>query len=379
GGQKMTEHEKEFLRKNFPNSAEYKISLYAIFMDKGLQIVKPGGGLATYIVPDSFLLGRYFSKIRKFILRTSEIIYILLLPFSVFEATVGFSVVYLFQRKQVVNLDHQLTASFARRTEDVGGGDFKVLSYPQDYFNNQKFKRFRLFFDEKAMALISKFEKGSVEIGSVVRFSSGLISKTGQKNIISEEKKSDKWEPGIVSGSEIKHYAIIPDGYYILYDNQKIKSGYGNVDYFSNKIFMRQTGDSLVCAFDDRGLLALNNVHIGNKIGNDICLKFVTALLNSRALNFYYRTISLETDRVMAQTDIETIETLPVKSVTLQEQQPFIELVDKILAITKDDDYLENPIKQANVREYEKQIDQMVYQLYGLTEEEIAIIEDEKK
>ena len=54
---------------------------------------------------------------------------------------------------------------------------------------------------------------------------------------------------------------------------------------------------------------------------------------------------------------------------------PFIELVDRILAITKDEDYLSNPAKQAKVKEYERQIDQMVYELYGLTPEEIEIVE----
>jgi hypothetical protein len=52
-----------------------------------------------------------------------------------------------------------------------------------------------------------------------------------------------------------------------------------------------------------------------------------------------------------------------------------VKIVDKILAITKDNDYLENPTKQAKVRDYEKQIDQLVYKLYGLTEEEIKIVE----
>ena len=125
GGQKMTEAEKEFLRKNFPNSAEYKISLYAIFMDRGLQITKSDGGIETYIVPDSFLLGRYFSKIREFILQISEIGHILLLPFSVFQATVGFSVVYLFQRKKVVDPNHHLAARFATTIGDVGADKFK--------------------------------------------------------------------------------------------------------------------------------------------------------------------------------------------------------------------------------------------------------------
>ena len=51
--------------------------------------------------------------------------------------------------------------------------------------------------------------------------------------------------------------------------------------------------------------------------------------------------------------------------------------MDDILSVTKDDDYLQNPAKQAQVKEYEKQIDQMVYKLYGMTEEEIKIVEGE--
>jgi len=62
-----------------------------------------------------------------------------------------------------------------------------------------------------------------------------------------------------------------------------------------------------------------------------------------------------------------------------KEQKPIIELVDKILTITKDDDYLKNPSKPAQVKEYEKQIDQMVYKLYDLTDDEIKIVEELSK
>jgi hypothetical protein len=72
---------------------------------------------------------------------------------------------------------------------------------------------------------------------------------------------------------------------------------------------------------------------------------------------------------------IENLNKLPFKKISLAEQQPFIGLVDQTLAITKDEDYLSNPAKQAKVKEYERQIDQMVYQLYDLTPEEIAIVE----
>ena len=69
------------------------------------------------------------------------------------------------------------------------------------------------------------------------------------------------------------------------------------------------------------------------------------------------------------------VEKLPVPRIESAKQKPFIEIVDKILEITKSEGYVNNPEKQAGVLKYEKQIDQMVYELYGLTDEEIKIIE----
>lgn len=69
----------------------------------------------------------------------------------------------------------------------------------------------------------------------------------------------------------------------------------------------------------------------------------------------------------------------PLADIPAKEQRPLIDLVDKILAITEDDDYLENPAKQAKVRAYEKQIDHLVYKLYGPTAEEIEIVENSMK
>jgi len=53
------------------------------------------------------------------------------------------------------------------------------------------------------------------------------------------------------------------------------------------------------------------------------------------------------------------------------------QIVDKILSITKDNDYLQKPQKQAQVKDLEREIDQMVYKLYNLTEEEIKIVDGE--
>lgn len=48
----------------------------------------------------------------------------------------------------------------------------------------------------------------------------------------------------------------------------------------------------------------------------------------------------------------------------------------QILSLTQSPDYLANPQKQAKVKELEREIDQLVYKLYNLTEEEIKIIKE---
>ena len=68
---------------------------------------------------------------------------------------------------------------------------------------------------------------------------------------------------------------------------------------------------------------------------------------------------------------------IPIKKVNEDIQSKFVSIVDKILVITQTDDYLENQEKQDAVKEYEKQIDIMVYKLYDLTYEEIITIDKE--
>jgi type I restriction-modification system DNA methylase subunit len=378
GAQKMSEEEKNFLKRVFPDSAEYKISLYAIFMDKAIQLCS-SNGIQTLIVPDSFLMGRYFSKIRNIILRKNNILELLLLPYGVFDATVGFSVVYLFQRTKSPNTSHKIIARFVDSKENLLNRTLKSFSYPQDYFRGLNYNRFRLFFDQQIMGLVTKIEKDGVPLSKIIDLNSGLIGKDGKDSIVSDRQLNAHWLPGIISGGEIHRFILKPEGYYILYKKDKIHSGYECVEYFEDKIFMRQTGDSLICAIDNIHLLCLNNVHVGNLRDNRYSLKYVAAIINSTLLNYYYRSLALESGRAMAQTDIEILENLPIKKTDKSHQQQIVNIVDEILAITGNQDYQSNPAKQARVKELEHQIDHMVYELYGLTPEEIAIVEGKTK
>ena len=368
GGQKLTQDEKQFLKHSFRDSAEYKISLYAVFMEKAVRLCHRKGGVNSFIVPDSFLLGMYFSKIRNFISRQCEMHYILLLPFSVFKAVVGFSVVYQFARREQIREAHRITARTAAHLEAVGKKLFREHSYPQRYFQNERKTQFRLFFDPQTKALVEKCRDKARPLELIISFRSGLIGKKGQAAIISRTQHNTNWRSGIVSGREIRRYSVTPKGNYLLYESTAIKSGYQNVDYFKPKLFMRQTGDSLVCAYDEDNLLCLNNVHVGNVVEKAVDVKFLLALLNSKLLNWFYQTIALEVGRVMAQTDIATLNDLPIR--LAPDQKQLAELAHRSLVAKRKD-------PEADVSGWECEIDELVYKLYGLTAAEKAIVEAE--
>ncbi len=64
------------------------------------------------------------------------------------------------------------------------------------------------------------------------------------------------------------------------------------------------------------------------------------------------------------------IELLPIKKISTEEQQQFIELVDKVIMLQKNNQ---------EATSVETKIDQLVYQLYNLTPEEIQIVESSIK
>ena len=73
-----------------------------------------------------------------------------------------------------------------------------------------------------------------------------------------------------------------------------------------------------------------------------ISLECLCAILNSRLMNRYYHLISLEKNRTMAQTDIETLETLPIKIPRKDIQNIVGQLIHKNLSNNKISETIEN-------------------------------------
>lgn len=106
--------------------------------------------------------------------------------------------------------------------------------------------------------------------------------------------------------------------------------------------------------------------------------KYLTAILNSKLIAFWLKNKG-KMQGNNYQLDKEPILEIPIFAGNETEQNKLITIVDKILIITKSNYYLENPAKKEEVKEYEKQIDLLVYNLYDLTPEEIDVIENSNK
>lgn len=210
--------------------------------------------------------------------------------------------------------DQSVIAVLCEDEDALTNGRVWQHTYTQDYFETLPHNRFRLFFSPKAMDFVKAVESGSEPLKSVARITTGVRSRSGQKNIIATQPRGPKWKKGIISGSQVTPYRVEWKGHYLYIDRDLLFAGGWDPSIVERpKIMIRQTGDSIIAAIDCDHLYHLNNVHSLSPRNPDVSLPYLCAILNSRLMNRYYHLISLEYGRAMAQTDIETLELLPLR------------------------------------------------------------------
>ncbi|MBN2825894.1 MAG: class I SAM-dependent DNA methyltransferase, partial [Campylobacterales bacterium] len=133
-------------------------------------------------------------------------------------------------------------------------------------------------------------------------------------------------------------------------------------EFEKNKIVYPDIGNLNFC-FDDKKIYFNNTVYFLNSDS-----KYILALLNSKIISYYYNFISSTLGTGGNRAFKIFIELLPIPKISKEAQKPFETLVDKIIELKA---------QNQDTTELENQIDTMVYQLYGLSEEEIAIVEGE--
>jgi len=150
--------------------------------------------------------------------------------------------------------------------------------------------------------------------------------------------------------------------------------------YRLNKIWCSYRSRENAFVYDNtKEYIGLTNTTVIFDTNKNISLKYVLALLNSRALNFRYKSIGKQTGNGIYEYFENGVGKLPIPIIDKKNQGVFVELVDQMLETQKK---LHSAKTERDKEHYQqkaelldKQIDALVYELYGLTEEEIKVVE----
>ena len=370
-GAKFSADEKKLFGRLFQHQ-DYQLDSYLLFLEKSFQFVRHHG-IISFIIPNPWLTNLKLKKIRRFIVNEQTVLNITHYHRSVFDATVDTEVVF-FCKQPAQQHEVQIIAH-------EKGGKIEKHAVAQDKWQRLNGEPINIFIDEHAERIVVKLQQDSLMLGNVCKVVSGLTPyRIGMGNpkqtkemtdakIYDATHKVDATYRALLRGKDIEKYLIKWDGKrWIKYGDNLAEPRYtANFDA-AEKIVIRQTGDSLIATLDTKQFVCLKNMHVITAKNPEFALKYILALLNSRLLDFFYQTLNPEKGEALAEVKKENVEKLLIKQIPFAEQQPFEVLVDRILAAKQRD-------PAADTRALESEIDRRVYALYGLTPEEIAIVE----
>lgn len=350
-------------------SVEYQANSYVLFIELALKILHTNGVL-DFILPATFTYQYYFQKIRKLIASYS-IVRIRKYTFEVFkDADIGDSVSISIRKKIIKGngINFILSSSFFDfnkfRFSDANellniDGTFNLSQQKLDY---EKIYKDSLMLGDIA-DLIVGIKPYQVGKGKPVQ-----TREIVDKKIFNSQQKKDTPYKKCIVGKDFHRYVFLNKNNFYLKYGPWLAEPREQAPFNTEKIILRQTADSLIAHLDTTKSVNLNNVYNIGNVSKQFSLRYILALLNSKLMNLIYQSIAQEKGRLFAEVKKVYLKRLPIKQLKHSEQKKFVSIVDKIIKQKKD-----NP--KADTTKLESEIDQMVYKLYGLTEEEIRVVE----
>lgn len=190
-------------------------------------------------------------------------------------------------------------------------------------------------------------------------FALGIVTGNNKEFILNEKPKNGEI---ILTGSNIFKYNYIPQEQYIVFDPSKFQQVAPESLYRAKeKLIYRFINANLVFAYDNRQTLSLNSANIVIPKLDGYLTKYILALLNSRAAQFYfhYTFFSVKVLR-------KHIESIPLPACSKEKQLEIIQYVDHLLETTD---------SEKRTELYEK-IDAMVMNLYQFNQKQQNTIKE---
>jgi hypothetical protein len=359
-----------------------KINLFALFILKGLFELRDNGFLC-YIVPNNILRTTTYDTVRKYILDNTKITNIVDLGGGVFDKVTASTVVIALQDCKIESKRKHNDVEIIRDIHSLEQEQYNISCINQSQFESNISFAFNIFLDKEAFQLSCKINDNKDRLGTYCHeIIEGIVA---HKQLIKTEP-SAKTVP-LVEGKSIKKYYISPPKKFLLWNKSKIHRTRPDYLWKTGKkiVIQRISGGSnpLTSALDTKKyktFASVNNLLLKQEF--NLYYQFILSLLNSRVLNWYYANNFSNYSELTVNISKTYLEQLPIPKLLEIDRKTIsrvTEIVDSIQTVTQEEGYLNNPAKQTKVKELENQVDQMVYRLYGLNDEEIAIVEGRDK
>jgi len=370
-----------------------KWDLYVAFIERGFKLLTHNG-ILEFIIPDAYMTSKYAIKSHQYFLKNSLINRInFCSEIKIFQQAVKNIII---EYKKASNENH-----VPLRIKHVGEWNNFVL-LPSKKQSEMGEKTFKIDIENKTFGDLSNTltwgEICYVSVGMVLNADENISKGEFTKEDLIQNIKDKIHSKAYIEAKWLEKYRI-KQIKYLEWNTQRVPSKIRRPTfpelYIPEKILMgRMTGatydstglvcnDSIIVSVLWKDLKSVSNRSIEGSIKKDFKikkiypfrnqleensklfnLKYLLAILNSKFAYKFLDTIR----RSQIGFYPNDLKKLPIKKISEEEQQPFIDLVNKILTEKNKD-----PNSDTTALEHE--IDELVYRLYDLTEDEIKIVE----
>jgi hypothetical protein len=379
--------------------AQYKCDLYHLFFERGLSILNQKGILG-YITPSNWMTQKFTDLLRKFVLNNGMIQRIIDFNYKVFEQADVYTEIIIINNKKP-NANHsilyyqvQSESSFLKESNFIHQNQLSFLD------NKDATIDFRLLTNEGRF--INRIVTKNPVLSEVARATLGCqaynSSKHTKEQILnrvfhSEEKLSEEYLPEL-TGSDVGRYTLErKKGKWIKYGSWL--HDYRSMDWLSGeRILVREiTGKPpyrIQATFVIETYCNYKTIlNVNPSAKTKFSMKYLCGILNSSLISFIFPYLSNKLEAgSFPRISVGDLKKIPIKNIDFNNSQEkhYHDEIDNSVNLI-----LELNIKLAKVKipskleqiksqiEFlENKINQLVYQLYELTEEEIKIVEGKK-
>ena len=309
------------------------------------------------IIPNTLLDNYFEEEVRKALLN-NYIYEINDLSDKVFDTAVVHSMIFAFVKDKLNK--YKVRVSTSNKLDAID------TMIPNTYFINQPQLTLSIRSYE-TKDLMMKLRKNSVRLYEVLDIRQAIKSGNDKLYITNTKGVEGDYKP-ILRGKDIKRFSLTDPHLYLLY-GKHLACPRSREIFEQPKILIREAGAEITATYDDNNFYIMSSLYNAILRDKSFSLKYLLGLLNSQLFQYIMYKLTFEkTKGAFTKAKIFHYYELPVKVCNQIEQQKIIVVVDEILSIKKS-----NPL--SNVESLEKHLNDMVYRLYGLTDDEIMEVE----